>query len=265
MSEFKTEVKTEIKNIKNNMEEMKEEIASKMDDFHKKLDIELNKQDLPDEDKKKLKAYFSAFIGTFSSAHVSAQVVDSGMVQLDSESSTASVLSFMASFAPFVGSALKTGIKTIGDFLATKEMKSNARKLKGLAPDAVVLSQIVGKTGFGVLTDKKKQQEVLTTTDKELNKLNGNVFQKIFQFCDQLNEKVDVYLYTKLYKTTQERIGHNDANTLIEVWTKGKIMPYDIEDQFISEILNPQAAQEQKGSPQLPQKEGRNNACCNMF
>jgi SMC interacting uncharacterized protein involved in chromosome segregation len=186
--------------MQQNIEEMKEELDSKMDDYNKKLDQALDKQDLTPEDKEKLKGYFKAFVGTFASVHVTSQVIDSGQVQLDSGTKTATILSFIASFTPFIGSGLSDGIKTVGDFLKSQEMIKNARKMKVLAHDSVTVSQLIGKTGYDILTDVKAQKKIINTTDEDLNEISGNLFQKVVQFCEKLNDKIDLYLYTELYK-----------------------------------------------------------------
>jgi len=194
-------------------------------------------------------------------------VPDSAQRSLDTGSNAATILSFMVSFAPFCGSALSQGVQSVSDFLQTKEMKSNARILKGLAPDAVSLSQLIGKSGYGIIMDKKKQEQIINTTEKDLNKAGPGAFQKVFEFCRQVSDKIDVFLYTQLYKTAPERIGNNDANDLIEIWTKGKIMPYGIEDQFIDRIIQNLDAPEgrkEESPTKAPQQESR-SACCNMF
>ena len=264
------EVSVKVEKLANNMEEMKKEIANKMDDFDKKLTAELNKQDVPLDDQKKLKGYFVAFVGTFSSTHVTSQVIDSGQGQIDSDNTTATILSVIASFAPFVGSVLKSGIKSLGDFLQSKEMKTNARKMKNLAPDATKLSQIIGKAAFDILMDKNKQKALIEVTDKDLREKSGSIFAKISNFCAQLNESIDATLYSSLYKTAAERVGHNDANDLIEKWLAGAITPYGPEEQFVEETLNkgkPKTVVDATQTPSSPSKEQPNpqSSCCNIF
>jgi len=113
--------------MKDQIQDIKEELKNTMNDFGKELDSELAKRDLSPEDKAKTKEYFKAFIETFSSVHVTSQVIDSGQVQLDSANTKATVLSMIASF-------------TMGDFFQSQKMRTHARK-KRLASDATVLSQ----------------------------------------------------------------------------------------------------------------------------
>jgi len=230
-------IENEVTTLKSNLEDLKEEVSNKMSDYEKMLLSELGKRDLPADDIKNLNAYFKAFVETFSSTHVTSQVIDSGQVQLDSDSRAATVLSFVASFAPFIGSGLSTAVKSVGDFLQTKEMKTNARKMKRLASDATKLSQVVGKAAYEILLDKEKQQSILKTTDSDLAVVSDNLFKKIFQFCENLEDKLDSYLYTELYQSIAERVGHNDANDLIGKWINGEITPYNVENQFVNQTL----------------------------
>jgi len=226
------------------------------------------KQDLSPDDQLKLKAYFRAFVQTFSSIHVTSQVIDSGQVQIDAGSSATSILSFVASFAPFIGDALSQGISTIGEFMKSKEIKTNARIMKTMAADATELSQLIGKSGFQILMDKKKQQKILNTTEKDLKDISGNLFQKVLKFCSALDEKVDGILYTKMYKTIAERVGHNDANSLVEKYIKGDITPFGAQEQFVEETLKEQdPTQSLQGTAVSPTKqaEAPRSACCNLF
>jgi hypothetical protein len=136
------------------------------------------------------------------------QLVDSGQVQLDAGNSTATIRSFIASFAPFVGGALSSGITSVSEFLETKKLNTNTRKMNRLVSDATSLSQLLGKSAYEIAINMKYQEHILKTTDEDLKNTAGNLFQKMFQFCEAFQEKIDVYLYSDMYKTPAERIGH---------------------------------------------------------
>lgn len=261
-------VKSDVKKIENQIEEIKQDLDNKLDDFKKKLEKELANQELSPEDQAKLKEYFKAFIETFSSTHVTSQVIDSGQVQLDTETAKASLLSVVASFAPFIGGILSQGIKSLGDFIESKEMKTNARIMKGLAVDATELSQLVGKAGFDIVLHKEKQQQILKTNNDELKKRGGPLLEKIAKFCENIRDQIDTYMYTKLYKTPQARLGHNDANELIGEWINQKIDPYDIQADFVRKITekDKQAIETEKRAEGLAAvKESGRTSCCNLF
>lgn len=260
-----SKVQTDVKQMKSEIQDVKEELNNKMDDFNKKLDNELAKMDLSPDDQVKVKEYFRAFVETFSSVHVTSQVIDSGQVQLDTDSTKATILSLVASFAPFVGSALSSGITTISGFLQSKEMKTSARKMKGLAADATELSQLIGKSGYEIVMNQKKREQILIITEADLEKSSDNLFEKISKFCDNLSEQLDSYLYSRLYKTPSARLGHNDANELIELWISGKFTPYSLADKFVKNATNLDKEKPQEAA-ETPQSEKLNRtSCCNLF
>jgi len=275
MARMKTQIITidkKVTELQNNFDEMKEELDNKMDNFFKKLTNAFNKEDISQEHKDKLIGYFKAFVETFSSIHVTSQVIDSGQVQLDAGNRATTILSTLASFAPFVGSTLQSGVQAIGEFLQSKEMKTNARKMKGLAPDATQLSQVVGEAAYRIAMDKDKRRRIVGIADVDLREKSDNLFRKLMQICDRIDEKIDVYLYGSMYKTAAERYGHNDANELIELWIKGSITPFGIQDRFVEEALKDEDEKQSKteasspGSGKKTQPEATTHtACCTIF
>jgi len=158
--EFRNElalIKKEMQQLKDTVGDMKEELDNKLDDFAKKFDKELEKKDLSPEERVKVKEYFKAFLETFSSVYVTSQVIDSGQVQLSADSTKATVLSMIVSFTPFIGSTLSSSVKSLGDFLASKEMKTSARKMKRLASDSSALSQLIGSCDHEIVLNPQKQ------------------------------------------------------------------------------------------------------------
>jgi len=258
----------QVAQIQYEIQDVRIELNNKMDDYVKKLNNELNKRDVSVDDQKKIKDYFKAFIETFSSTYVTSQVVDSGQVQLDAGDTATSILSGLASFLPFFGDAASSGISSIGEFLKSKEMKKNARVIKGLASDPSELSQTVGKAGYDIVLDPQQFKKILQITDRDLQEASTNLFSKIKQFVDKLQEDLDVYLYSNLYKTAAARLGHMDANTLIEEWLKGTVPPYSISEKFVQIIVHPEEIQSPETGVGKVVKEvpsTSRGACCNIF
>jgi len=224
------EIKVEIKDIKS-------DLANKMDDFHKKLDNELAKSEMSADDQAKVKEYFTAFIQTFSSIFVTSQVIESGQVELSVGNNSTDIISVVASFVPFIGNALSSGIASITDFLNLKEMKINARKMKGLAADSTALSQLVGKSALDIVTDSSKQQKILDVVDESLEEPSGDLFQKVAEICEIIDQGLDIYIYSQLYQSPQSRLGHMDANKLIQLWIQNKIPPYNVSARFTQIII----------------------------
>lgn len=261
-----SKIKTDVKKLESKYDEIKDELDNKMDDFHKKLDKELARLDISADDQAKLKDYFKAFIGTFSSIHVTSQVVDSGQVNLDSSSTKATLLSMVASFTPFIGNVLSDGIKSIGDFVQSREMKINARKMKALAADASELSQLIGKTGYEIVLNKEKQKQIYTITAKDMDQVTGNILEKVIKFCENLEDEFDSFMYTKLYTTPAARLGHMDANSLIEEWINEKINRYNIVEDFVAKTTTLKQAKEEVASEGMKKEaKAERSACCNMF
>jgi len=234
----------DIVEIKAEMKDIKAELASKMDDYHKKLDNELSKNDISPEDQVKIKDYFVGFIQTFSSIFVTSQVIDSGQVELSVGSNSGDLVSVVASFIPFVGNVVSSGITSIRDFLNSQEMKINARKVKGLAADSTALSQVVGKSAFEIVTNPSKQEKVLGITDESLQEDSSNLFQKVAELCDKIDQGLDVYTYSQFYQSPQSRLGHMDANNLVQLWIQSKIPPYNISARFVEIITQDQGEKE---------------------
>ena len=90
-----------IANIEVSLEDLKKEIDQKMSDYNKMLDTKLEQDQVPLADQIKIQGYFNAFVETFSSVHVTSQVIDSGQVKLDTDDARTTFLSTIASFAPF--------------------------------------------------------------------------------------------------------------------------------------------------------------------
>jgi len=269
------QIQSKVAELKQDLDTLKVEVDHKMDNFHKKLDTQLNQLDLSPEDQAKVKEYFKAFIGTFSSVFVTSQVIESGQISLDVGTSAGSLLSTLASFVPFAGDTLSSAVTTIDEFLSKKEMKTKARRMLGLCSDSTHLSSMIGKTAYEIVIDPTKRGKILSVTDKELNQRSGNVFQKIRQFCEQMSERVIIFLYTKLYSTASARLGHMDANSLIEIYFKGEISLYGAQEQFVEAILSVQKAPNQKevstpsteGLPntEANRREAGKTSCCSIF
>lgn len=251
MKEKVQKIDQDIAEIKVEIKDIKSDLANKMDDFHKKLDNELAKSEMSPEDQAKIKEYFTAFIQTFSSIFVTSQVIESGQVELSVGNNSSDLVSMIASFVPFIGNALSSGITSIRDFLNLKEMKINARKIKGLAADSTALSQLVGKSAFDIVTDSAKQQKIIEVVDETLAEPSGDLFQKVSQLCDLIDQGLDVYIYSQLYQSPQSRLGHLDANNLIQLWIEGKIPPYNVSVQFVKIII-----QDEDNKDQPDQREG---------
>jgi hypothetical protein len=194
--------------------------------------------------------------------------VDSGQLQLDSGTTMGGVLSTLASFIPYVGDTLSSGISSLDQFMDSKEMKTNARKMEGLFVDSTHLSQLIGTTAFEIVLDSHKRRNILSITNKELDRISGNLFQQICKICDRLSERIDVLLYSSLYETPSARLGHMDANELIEKWLNREVSPYRTQEEFVEIIILKQNNSGGLGastarSPQS--KSNKKNTCCNIF
>jgi len=263
-----------VQELKQSLDPLKVEVDSKMDYFNKKLVSQLKNLEFSPDDQMKVKDYFKAFIGTFSSAFVTSQVIESGQVSLDVGSSAGTLLSTLATFVPFTGNTLSSTsstpstITSIDEFLSTKEMKTNARKMLTLFSDSTHLSTMIGQTACQIVLAATKQREILSVTDKELDQLNENLFQKIIQFCGQMSERIDVFSYTKCYNTAAARLGHIDANDLIQAYFEGKVSLYRPQEEFVDRILNPQKAQGARPTTVGLSRNGvrvKQAGCCNVF
>ena len=113
-----------------------------------------------------------------------------------------------------------------------------------LSSEPTHLSSLIGKTCYQIVLHDKKRSAILSTTDEELDQLPGSFFEKIRQFCDKIEKRIDVWLNKKRYNTPSARLGHLDANKLIEYYLQDKINPYqnegEIVQEFVDKILNPQ-------------------------
>jgi len=276
MKEKVNKIDQDLAEIKVEIKDIKAELANKMDDFHKKLDNELAKSEMSPEDQAKIREYFTGFIQTFSSTFVTSQVIESGQVELSVGNNSTDIVSVVASFVPFIGNVLSSGITSVTDFLNLKEMKTNARKIKGLAADSTALSQLVGKSAFDIATDSSKQQKILATTDESLEETSGNLFQKVAEICQIIDQGLDIYIYSQLYQSPQSRLGHMDANKLIGIWIENKIPPYNVSARFVQIIIQEEESQnksaqlegaESKGEQKESSSSSSSFKCgeCNIF
>jgi len=263
------QLQVQVQEVQQSLDTLKNEVDNKMDDFYRKLDKELEKLDISPDDQVRVKDYFKAFIGTFSSAFVTSQVIESGKLTLHAGTLAGSLLSTLASFIPAAGSTLSSKITSIDKFLATKEMKVNARNMLGLFSDSTDLSAMIGKTAYEIVLDPTKRAKILSVTDKELDQQSVSLFQNLRLFCKQMREHVNIFLYTRLYKTPSARLGHLDANSLIRIYFQGKISLYRAQEEFVDIILCPQNITNQamvSGSPHREIKGKENGGGdCNLF
>jgi len=220
---------------------IQQELATKLDNFEKKLQVELAKiKGLSAKDKEAIQDYYKAFIGTFASVYVTSQVIDSGQIQLDTGNIKANILSTVASFVPFIGNSLSGAIGSINDFIQKKEMVTNARIMKNLAFGNVAMDQFAGEVVFDIVCNNGKQREIANITDEKLLAVTKGLLEKISAFFDKIGEKIDVTLYGEMYRTPAAKLGHNDANDLIGKWISGEIKAGEMEavkQQFIMQII----------------------------
>ena len=235
------ELSTESVNLKNRVEKAEAELSNKLDDYSKKLNKELGSSSLSKSDKEKVSDYYKAFISTFSSAYVTAQSVDSGLLTLKTTNMEAIGLSTLASFLPLIGDTLSSTITSANDFLASKEMKTNARKLKNLAGDNIQLSQLVGNSALQITSNKDKQEQIITVTDEVIEKESATLYEKLMAFCKKVSIEIDGKLYTQMYPTAVSKLGNKDANLLIDKLIRGEFNVNtnleNIAQQFTDQIV----------------------------
>ena len=225
-------MKATVAEIQENIGEMKEELDAKMDDYSKILMKELNDTNVSPTDQEKLKGYYDAFIRTFNSVYVISQLIESGSCKLDAEDTVTSVLSTLVSFSPFFGDKFISMVSTVGEFLKSREMKQNARKMLRLANGPVELSKHVCKAGLEIIRNQVKRAEILALEEKKILQVEGNIIQKLKKIVSNISEKVNVYLYSALNKTLTEKLGTNDANDVIE-----KLLKIEEKSELSSRII----------------------------
>ena len=156
-------------------------------------------------------------------------------------------------------------------------MKENAKKMKSLASDAVALSQLIGKAAYDICIDKNKQKQIISVNTEQMEKKAQGIIQKMTNLLEKIGEIIDTKLYGCLYKTPAEKLGHNDANDLIEKWMAGELGSNhkNAQKQFIMlTLISTDVGSKEGDSPSYrtgssgsKQQTGKNPkaACCNIF
>lgn len=273
MEQGKVRILTKSKSLDEQIKHFKDELNVKFEHFYKDLDIEIESRHLSREAKEKIIEYFKGFINTFSAVYIVSQVEDSRHFELASESTEGIFLSTLASLIPFLERAISTNIKSVRDLLDSKEMKTAAKKIKELRSDSSELSQLIGKTAHQIVLNNDKQQQVVDVTAEDLKDSSLAVFQKLVRIIEQIGEEIDVYLYTKVYRTPSERLGNKDANELIAKWLNGAIDVDDVEREFVKVATTTQTEEKKTEERTVVELENFGNSksecsnreCCNMF
>lgn len=277
-SELKS-MKATVADMQDNMAKMKEELDAKMDNYSKILVKELKDSHLPTADQEKLKGYFDAFVRTFNSVYVTSQMIESGNFKLNAGDTVTTVLSTLASFSPFFGDTLSSVVRSVGEFLKTKEMKESARKTMRLANGPVELSDQVCKAALEIIRNPVKRAEILALVEKKILDVEGNIIQKLKKIASNISEKIDVTLYSALNKIPAEKLGTSNANGVIE-----KLLKNEEKDELSSRIikymdLNAKPVEletkhadidngqepETATTPDPVEFKTSRSACCNMF
>ena len=204
---------------KDRLEYIDQELKRKVTDNNAALQdaLEAYSPKLKREEIDKLREYYSAFILTFSSLYTASQAVDSGQLYVDTSNLTTTILSTLASFAPFgIGDKLAGGIEKINDFFTGSKMANEAKLVKKLAADAVELSTLVGDVGRRIVLNPTHQKKITSTTVEDPSGIIG----KFRAFIAEHKKKLANYdlAEKELHKSPAAALGEHDANTLIGEW-----------------------------------------------
>ncbi len=161
----------------------------------------------------------------------------SGKLAVNTTLGTASMLSTIASFLPFIGPQAKEIIGTVDNFVNQQEMISSARKLSEIASDAVQLADKIGAVGYVIVKEPSSQKKITTIKNSDIEEdpsANWNTIQGVFQ---NITATVDLKLYGDMFKTAASKMGHQDANNLIEQWLNDQIVDKE-KEEFITDLSN---------------------------
>lgn len=224
----------EFDKFKNNAEQIKNEIVQ----FYEKMNNEFITLNLSEDSNKNIRNYLESFIATFNSIYESSYLIENELFTIDTEASIICGLSVLASFSPGIDNELLSEIKSFKQFLSGKEMKSNSRVMLKMANNEVELNRIILKIGYDIIMDVKKRREILNSTERDLQELYSQLFKTLLNFCKNLEENIDVFVYIKQYELIATGIGHYDALKIIGEWIKGNIVPFNIQEQCTRIIIN---------------------------
>lgn len=271
--EQKAEQKFYDKDLDSQVERLKEEINKEVGPLKQKLYTELEKLNISSEDKTVLIDYCKGFTETFVCIYITSEVVYSGQTDLKDDRSKSIILSAVASLIPFLEVSMSEGIQSVKEFLLSKEMKANARKIRGLAAEPSELSQLVWRVGLRIILDSNKQKQILDIANDDLKESSDKTFTKLTKLCESSHE-IDAYLYSRIYKNPPARLAHIDANFLIQEWINMKVDPYNVQNDFVTKTVKQnfnKKVPKQKGSQaslndvDFKLSENKQSNACNMF
>ena len=145
---------------------------------------------------------------------------------------TATVLSALASFVPIIGDILSTSIASVGELWTEKDIVANARIVNDVFMSSTHLDQVIGAIAYELLKNEEKRTQILILKSEDIEQKSRNLFQKITKFCSNQADKLDECLYGKLYSTNAAKLGHLDANSLIESIMKKTLNALNLKTKF---------------------------------
>jgi len=185
-----------------------------------KENLDLNAQELI-----YLKEYYKGMSNTFSNIYSTSQIVISGQVKLEVSIMAENTFSYLATFVPFFGDKISETFISVDSFLKSDKMINYANDFLRQFKNYSDLDEKVGKLLSVIFKNKLYRQILLEINEKSIILNEKAKFEKLKKNFNELNNWVSKKLYSKLYKTSFEKRGNQDANTIIKyiVKKKGKI------------------------------------------
>ncbi len=158
-------------------------------------------------------------------------------------------------------------------------MISSAKRLKDLAADTAQLADKVGAVAYVIIKDSFSRKKIVAIKNQDLEEDPKSNWRKVQAFIKKMSSKVDTKLYGEMYKTAAAKLGHQDANNLIEKWLNQKIVDNG-KEKFVADssecvmfdhqgkewvpkqAFKPAAqANDREPTPAKPKRDG----CCQIF
>ena len=175
-----------------------------------------------------LNRYYDGFLTTLSQTYATSVMISSGTFVLDSGNTLVSIAIRASSFIPFVGNAISNGVQAGWDFAKGIQMKKAANNVWEFATTQLEFDSLAQDATATLILERSEQIKMLKPESYCLPKWTSQ-FNSLVNYIRQKAHDVEVKLYGERFKTSLQKLGYQNASSLIEKYmASGKIYGDDL-------------------------------------
>ena len=255
-------IKNDLSNEKNNLDNQNKDIYNFNDknlDEYEKINSYLN-----NHDQTYLKEYYIGVMKTFSFIYSTSLNLRSGNIKSEDNLQIAYLLSTFASLIPMIEEKISSIITTIDSLISTSQIKKLINDILKSFKNFDDLKNRIAKLLIEVAKNKAIINNLIKTDENIVYNKENSILEKLHEYTTDIKEIIDIKHYSELYISKFEKMGHQDANDLIDITLKN-ISNNDIDDLLLKEFKKLKLGLKGKNSSEKVKSKKFCNCSCSLF